>query len=96
MIIIISMFLLFIHFFIPLLFTSILFFVLVFVAFGLASWIASLLEIVPLRSIYSMFLFMVALELVLAPDSEVELFELTSSASFFSTSPFAGLYELPY
>lgn len=93
MIIIIFMSLLFIHFFIPLLFTSILFFVLVFVAFGLASWIASLLEIVPLRSIYSMFLFMVALEL--DPDSEVELFELTSSVSFFSTSLFAGLFELP-
>lgn len=98
MIIIISMFLVSIHFFIHFLFTSILFFVLVFVAFGPASETASLLGIVPLPATYSMLLFMVGLEvvLVLAPGSEVEFFELTSSVSFFSTSPFAELYELPY
>lgn len=97
MIIIISMSLVSIHFFIHFLFTSILFFVLVFVAFGPASETASLLGIVPLPAIYSMLLFMVGLEfvLVLVPDSEVELFELTSSVSFFSTLPFAELYVLP-
>lgn len=71
------------------------FFVLVFVAFGPALETASLLGIVPLPTIYSMLLFKVGLEFVLVPDSEVELFELTSSVSFFSTLPFAELYVLP-